>query len=121
MLADYRWLIELAVATLTAFAGWMAGRRQRNNVFLAELQGSIDTLAQKNSEQMNEILKCRQEIIEQRTENLSLKTELSQVRTENERLNEQMTALREENRQLNEKVSILTEQLANVKTITKVK
>ena len=116
---DYRWLVELGIGTLTALAGWFAGRRQKNNSFLTELQASIDTLAAKNAEQMNEILKLREEVIKLRSENLTQSKELAQVREENRQLNEQMTMLRKENESLNEKVTNLTNQLAGVKTITK--
>lgn len=121
MLSEYRWVVEIVVGLLTSSVGWLVGRRQRNNVFLSELQSSIDSLAAKNAEQMNEILKLREQVVELRTENLTQSKELVQVREENRMLNEQITALRKDNRELNAKVSALTEQLSGVKTITRTK
>jgi len=116
---EYSWLIEILLPVAASVAGWLVGRKQRNNSFLAELQGSINTLAAKNADQMDEILKLREEIIKLRSENLAQSQELARVREENRLLNEQMTALRKENQELNEKVSALTEQLSGVRTITK--
>ena len=103
----YRWIIEICVGLLTSGAGWLAGRRARNNAFLSDLQKSIDTLAAKNAEQMNEILKLREEVIILRSENLSQSKEISLLREENEKLRQQ--------------VSDLQQQLSNIKTITKIK
>ena len=118
-LESLRWLIELAMGTVSALAGWIVGKRKRNNSFLGELQGSIDMLAAKNGEQLNEILKLRDEVIKLRAENLSQSKEIEHVRSENRLLGEQIRALRDENAELNSKVQTLTEQLAGVKTITK--
>ena len=114
-----RWLFELALGVLTSIAGWIVGRRKRNNSFLADLQRSIDALAAKNAEQMNEILKLREEVVILRTENLAQSKEILALREENKELSAQVESLREENGALNEKVSRLTEQLAGVKTITR--
>lgn len=121
MLNDFRWLIEIVVGLITSLAGWLVGRRQKNNNFLGELQDSINALATKNAEQMNEILKLREEIVELRTENLEQTKELERMRRENSQLNEQVAALRQENQELSVKVTALTEQLSGIKTITRTK
>lgn len=118
---QYRWMVEIAVGLVTSLAGWMVGRRQRNNAFLGELQGSIDALAAKNAEQMNEILKLREEVVNLRYENLEQSREITALRDENARLNTQIAALREDNRKLSTQVTALTEQLSGVRTITKSK
>lgn len=116
---EYRWIAELALGVISSIAGWLVGRRQRNNNFLAELQKSINNLAEINSKQMEEILKLRENVITLRSENFFLKQSLSQVQKENESLNLQMAALREENQKLSEQVSALSEQLSGIRTITR--
>lgn len=116
-----KWAIGILIPVITSLAGWWAGRRQRNNDFIGALQKSINELSMKNSEQMNEILKLREEIITVRTENMEQSRELNTLREENRQLNEQVAALREENRILSEQVQQLHDQLAGVKTITKSK
>ena len=116
-----KWAIGILIPVITSLAGWWAGRRQRNNDFIGALQKSINELSMKNSEQMNEILKLREEIITVRTENMEQSRELNTLREENRQLNEQVAALREENRILSEQVHQLTDQLSGVKTITKTK
>lgn len=116
-----KWAIGILIPVVTSLAGWWAGRRQRNNDFIGALQKSINELSMKNSEQMNEILKLREELISVRTENMEQSRELNVLREENRQLNEQVAALREENRLLSEQVSQLNEQLSGVKTITKTK
>jgi len=118
---EYRWMVDIAVAAITAIVGWVVGRRNRDNAFLMELQTSINTLAAKNAEQMDEILKLRDEVIKLRSENLSQSQEIARVREENALLNRQMAALREENGQLKEQMQFLTDKLEGVKTITRTK
>lgn len=100
------------MAAVTAIAGWLVGRRQKNNQFLGDLQGSINLLADKNREQMNEILKLREEIIKLRDENLTQSKEIAAQSRE-------ISALKEENAGLREQIASLQEQLSNIKTITR--
>ncbi len=118
-IAVIKWVIGILIPVVTSLCGWWAGRRQRNNDFIGALQRSINELSAKNSEQMNEILKLREEIITVRTENMEQSRELNVLREENRQLNDQVAALREENRVLSEQVQQLHDQLAGVKTITK--
>jgi septal ring factor EnvC (AmiA/AmiB activator) len=120
-IAVIKWAIGILIPVVTSLCGWWAGRRQRNNDFIGALQRSINELSAKNSEQMNEILKLREEIITVRTENMEQSRELNVLREENRQLNEQVAALREENRLLSEQVQQLHDQLSGVKTITKSK
>lgn len=135
---DFRWLIELITGLVATATGWIVGRRQRNNAFLGELQSSIDALATKNSQQMDEILKLREQVIDLKTENVSqskeitrlrkvndvLKQQMTELRAENQKLSAKLNALTElraENQELSAKLNALTEQLSGVKTITKSK
>ncbi len=90
---ELRWLFEILIPLGASAMGWFVGRKQRNNRFLEELQSSVNLLAAKNAEQMEEILKLREEIVILRSENLEFKAQVDK----------------------------LTNQLAGVKTITKTK
>jgi uncharacterized coiled-coil DUF342 family protein len=41
--------------------GWFVGRRKKNNDFLTELQASIDLLASKNKELIEDVVALREE------------------------------------------------------------
>lgn len=86
-------LLDVVMPLLTAVAGYFTGRQKRKNDFLRELQSSIDMLAAKNREQMNEILALR----------------------------DQVGKLTQENAELRQEVAKLQQQLEGVKTITKVR
>lgn len=84
-------LFNYLAPVLTGVFGWLTGRRKQKNDFLAELQASIDLLAEKNKTQMEEIIKLREEVLR----------------------------LREENAHLREEIEELNGRLQNIKTITK--
>ena len=86
-------LINAIIAPITGVVCWFVGRRKQRNDFLSELQASINLLAEKNSEQMKEIIKLREEVVN----------------------------LRGENSRLSEEVESLSKKLENVKTITRTK
>lgn len=100
-------IIDVLVPALSAMAGWFVGRRKRKNDFLVDLQKSIDLLSAKNKELVEQLMAMQDTIVHMRRENTELK--------------EQVQALRKENAELSEEVGKLSEQLANVKTITKVR
>lgn len=112
VMEEYRWIVEIAVGAVTSLAGWLVGRRQRNNSFLGDLQASINALAAKNAEQMNEILKLREEVISLRSENYAQSKKIDAQ-------SDEITALRRENSQLKEQIDSLQQQLSGIKTITR--
>lgn len=116
---NYRWLIDIAVGGVSSLAGWLAGRKQKNNDFLKELQGSINALAAKNAEQMDEIIKLRGEIVLLRTENLELSKGQERLIRENAELKEEVSKLREDNAKQSMIIDQLQQKLEGVKTITR--
>ena len=104
---DVMQLFDLLMPVVTAIGGWLVGRRKRNNDFLSELQKSIDMLAAKNKELMDEVVILRKE-------NANLLVNQEKMQTE-------ITKLREENEQLRIEVEELNKHLAGVKTITRTK
>ena len=66
---------------LTGVAGWLGGRRKKNNDFLGDLQASIDLLAEKNKTLMEEVVKLREENAELRVKIEELTHKLEGVRT----------------------------------------
>lgn len=112
-------LAEVIIPLLTGVVGWLVGRRKRNNDFIAELQGSINALVKKNAEQIDEIIKLRDEVVKLRSENFELSKEVDRLTAANQQLTQEVEALRKENETLNRQIQQLTSQLDNVKTITK--
>jgi regulator of replication initiation timing len=68
-------------AVVTGMLGWSAGRRKQKNDFLAALQASIDLLADKNKELMEEVVKLRQENAQLRVEVEELNRRLENIKT----------------------------------------
>lgn len=91
-------IISYLAPVLTGVVGFLGGRRKQKNDFLNELQSSIDLLAEKNRQLMEEVVKLRED-------NACLRVEVVNLRKDNE-------ALRVELEELNRR-------LENVKTITK--
>lgn len=101
---DITTIIGYLFSALTGLAGWMVGRKKQNNDFISELQGSINMLAEKNSELLKEIVTLR----EQNATLLSNQAEMKQ----------EIASLRKENAGLKKEIEDLSERLSNVKTIT---
>lgn len=120
-IAQYRWILEIAMPIVTGVCGFFAGRRKKDNDFLGELQKSIDLLSAKNTEQIDEIIKLRSQIVTLREENLELSKRQESLIRENESLKEEINKLRDENAKQSERIEQLQKQLEGVKTITKVK
>lgn len=102
---DITTLIGYIFSALTGIAGWLVGRRKQQNDFITDLQSSINLLAEKNRELLDEIISLRQ----QNAELLSNQAEMKK----------EMAALRKENAGLKKEIEELNEKLSNVKTITR--
>lgn len=98
-------LLTIATPILTAIIGWLGGRRKQNNDFLKDLQESVDMLADRNKQLLNEL-------IEVRGENAKLLTNQAEMKVEIEQL-------RRENAELHNEIAQLKDTLSNVKTITR--
>lgn len=77
---DWINLISLLLSPATGVIGWLAGKRKRNNEFLHEMQESINMLAAKNNDLMEELIKVK-------TQNAQLIVEVEHMRAENRKLN----------------------------------
>jgi predicted nuclease with TOPRIM domain len=86
-------ILNIVIPVVTALAGWLAGIKKRKNDFLADMQASIDMLADKNKVLLDELVTIREE-------NVKLHAELDRVTTELESLNEEIKGLRESKREL---------------------
>lgn len=100
-----QWAAELLLPVATGVAGYLSGRRKKNNDFLGELQETVNMLTQKNHELMQTVVELRDTIITLRAENAELKSDVA--------------ALRKENLKLSSEVAQLREQLRGVRTITR--
>ena len=120
-LAEFQWLIDPAIGLASSIAGFFIGRQKKKNDFLSELQSSIDMLSKKNAEQMDEILKLREQVVILREENLELRKSQERLIVENTQLKAEVVQLRKENKEQSERIEQLQEQLRGVKTITKSK
>lgn len=114
-------VLNVLLPVATGIAGWLVGRRRRDNNFLGDLQGSVNMLTEKNSDLVEQVIKLRDQIVDLRTENLELRKRQEVLIAENGALKQEVSRLKEENIKLAEQVDILSGQLANVKTITKTK
>jgi FtsZ-binding cell division protein ZapB len=56
-------ILPYLASIITGVAGWMTGRKKQRNDFVADLQASIDLLAEKNRALMEEVIKLREENI----------------------------------------------------------
>lgn len=106
------WLINLLMFGLPAgFLGsvvsWMFGRQKRDNDFIAELQKSINLLAEENA-------KTLREVVELRREN-------AQLLANQDEMSLQMRSLQRENATLSKTINDLTDKLSKLKTIPKAK
>lgn len=102
---DITTLIGYLFSALTGIAGWMVGRKKQQNDFISDLQSSINLLADKNRELLNEIINLRQQNAELLSNQAEMKKEIAE--------------LRKENAGLKREVEELSEKLSNVKTITR--
>lgn len=102
---DITTLIGYIFSALTGIAGWLVGRRKQQNDFITDLQSSINLLAEKNRELLDEVIRLRQ----QNAELLSNQDEMKK----------EMATLRKENAGLKKEVEELNLKFSNVKTITR--
>ena len=74
-------IINVITTVIAGVVGWFVGRRKQKNDFLSELQSSIDLLASKNKELMQEVVALRQENAKMRLEIEELSRKLENVKT----------------------------------------
>ena len=74
-------ILPYIVSVITGITGWLTGKRKQNNDFLKDLQASIDLLAEKNKQLMEEVVQLRQENAKLRIEVEELSRKLENVKT----------------------------------------
>lgn len=99
----YTW-ISLLLVPITGVISWLAGKRQRNNSTLHQLQETIDMLVKKNSELYAKITEQNKNMSKLSEQNDELHKEVAEVRRENkelkdgqEKMSAQLTKVQEEN------------------------
>lgn len=102
---EWTTVIGYVFSALTGAVGWLVGRRKQANDFLADLQRSIDMLAEKNS-------KLLEELVVVRLQNIDLMSN-------QEAMKRKIDALKRENEELRRELGLLNEKLEGVKTITR--
>jgi len=107
-------VVNVVTTGVAGVVGWVVGRRKQKNDFLSELQNSIDLLAEKNKQQMEEILSLRDRVIRLQDENSVTRKQQTE---EIVKLNMEVVKLRDENFLLRKEVEALNEKLQNVGTI----
>ena len=118
---DWIELTSLLLAPATGIAGWLVGKRKRNNDFLHEMQDSINTLVSENTRLLGEIIAVKRINVEVLIKNEVLEKKMASVEHQNEKLQASVNKLTKENEQLRKEVSELNGRLENVKTITRTK
>jgi regulator of replication initiation timing len=74
-------IIGYLLAPISGVASYFAGKKKADNDFLQNMQASIDLLAQKNKELMEEVIKLREENIQLRQEVEELNARLANIKT----------------------------------------
>lgn len=104
---DWTMLLGYIITPVSGAVGWLVGTRQRKISAINEMQDTINKLAAKNSEYVEEMLSVKKELSIVRLENAELKKgqevmtkKLEELRAENLELN----ALRLENAKLKEQL-----------------
>lgn len=88
------WIIDCLVPSLTAAAGWLAGKRKRRNDFLKSMQESIDILSMENKSLIADLTAVNREVVALRRENGELKSSVDLLCRENAQLKDEIRDLR---------------------------
>lgn len=104
---DWTMLMGYLITPVTGALGWLVGTRQRKISAINEMQETINTLAAKNNDYLEELLEVKNELSILRLENAELKKgqELMTKKLEELRLeNRELESLRLENARLQEAI-----------------
>ncbi len=72
-------ILPFFVSIGTFIIGLFTGKRKRNNDFLDDLQMSIDLLAARNRDLVNEVVSLRDEVVKLKGENAALRKEVEEI------------------------------------------
>ncbi|MBR5936614.1 MAG: hypothetical protein IKZ89_10765 [Bacteroidaceae bacterium] len=87
-------ITDCLVPSITAAAGWLAGKRKRRNDFLKNMQDSIDILSKENKRLLEDLTAVNREVVALRKENGELKYSVDQLCKENSQLKDEVRDLR---------------------------
>lgn len=87
-------IISIALQPVTAAVSWFAGTRKRRNDAISYLQQTIDGLAAKNAEYMNEITQLRAEVAKLTGDNAKLRQGQVEMQKKLEEISNENAALR---------------------------
>jgi uncharacterized coiled-coil DUF342 family protein len=100
-------ILNFVVPALTGAVGWFAGGRKRKNDFLNDLQASVNMLASKNEELMEELVKLRSENAEQKNQLKKMQISLDEISEKNSKQMHELITLRGENKDLKKTIDIV--------------
>jgi len=84
-------LINILTPIVSLVAGWFFGRKKQKNDFLSDLQSSVDMLAGKNKELLEEVVNLREENVKLRIDVEELSRKLEGVTTITKKLKSNKT------------------------------
>lgn len=87
-------IISIVLPPVSAAVGWIAGTRKRRNDAIGYLQKTIDGLAAKNAEYMNEITQLRAEVANLTGENAKLQQGQVEMQAKLDEISRENSALR---------------------------
>lgn len=89
-------LLPYLSSIITALAGWLVGRRKQNNDFIADLQSSINLLADKNKALFEEKMKQMEEVSTLQSKIIVFEKENALLREWVEKLENQIIELKKQ-------------------------
>lgn len=87
-------ILSICLPPITAIVGWFVGMRKRRNDAIGYMQMTIDNLAAKNDEYMNQITKLRGEVVKLQQENAKLQLGQIEMQKKLEEISNENAALR---------------------------
>lgn len=93
MLELWSIIIPLAASAVSGIAGWIVGRRKRDNDFLMTQQESINLLVENNKMMVGNYTEVNAELIKSKEENATLQSQVHILQKEVERLKRQNEGL----------------------------
>jgi len=92
-------LINVLIPAVSLAAGWFVGRKKQKNDFLSELQSSVDMLAGKNRELLEEVVNLREENVKLRIDVEELSRKLDGVAMVTKKLKSNVKTSNQQNSQ----------------------
>lgn len=91
---DVATILSIILPPLSALVGWFAGTRKRRNDAIGYMQTTIDDLAAKNAEYMQQITNLRGEVVKLQKENAKLQVGQGEMQKKLEEISNENSSLR---------------------------